>query len=113
MTSNLTSTYWGLTSPFYRICVGMHYANQALFIILATMLWAADIGTSNDEDKKLAMLAASNIVDHGISAYVQASRRSPAAADLHCSGPAPFTASITPRFPEARTVLEMTLGRFR
>ena len=32
-----------------RICVGMHFAEQALFIAIATALWALDIRPTIDE----------------------------------------------------------------
>ena len=36
----------------FRICVGRHMANNALFIDIATLLWAANISALKDEQGK-------------------------------------------------------------
>ena len=41
-------TLVGLTARSNRICVGMHFANQALFIGFATILWAMDLRKARD-----------------------------------------------------------------
>ena len=44
---------WGEIDPrAIRTCVGMHLADQSLFIIMATMLWAFDITPAVDEKGK-------------------------------------------------------------
>ena len=41
-----------IDSRAIRTCVGMHLADQSLFIIMATMLWAFDIKPAVDEKGK-------------------------------------------------------------
>ena len=38
-----------MNSLAFRICIGMHFAEQALFIGIATMLWALDMKPPIDE----------------------------------------------------------------
>ena len=38
--------------PTHRICVGRHMANNAIFINVATILWAANITALKDEAGK-------------------------------------------------------------
>ncbi|KAI0698160.1 cytochrome P450 [Cytidiella melzeri] len=72
-----------------RICVGMHFANQALFIAVATILWALDIHPSVDESGNAIRPSCTDWIDTGVVV-----------------GPAPFPCSLTPRFPGARSILE-------
>jgi hypothetical protein len=39
-----------MNSFLISICVGMHFANQTLFINIATILWALDIKPTTDKD---------------------------------------------------------------
>ncbi|KAF9557275.1 cytochrome P450 [Agrocybe pediades] len=72
-----------------RICVGFNFANQSLFITFATILWALNIETSNDANGKPIIPDKNDFLDAGVVV-----------------GPMPFKCKITPRFPEARQVLE-------
>lgn len=53
-----------------RICVGMHFANQQLFIAIATILWAADIRAQVDEAGKPMYPSANDVIDKGIVVWV-------------------------------------------
>ncbi|KAI0792996.1 cytochrome P450 [Irpex lacteus] len=70
-------------------CVGLHFANHALFIVIATILWAADIQPPVDKDGNVVLPDANDCVDAGVVV-----------------GPAPFNCRIKPRFPEAQAILE-------
>ena len=59
-----------LTSFPARICVGMSFANQALFISVATMLWALDIRNERDEAGEEVVPDPDAFVDEGIAVYV-------------------------------------------
>ena len=48
-----------------RICVGMHFANQALFIGIATILWALDIRRARDADGGETVPDPAALVDAG------------------------------------------------
>ena len=45
----------------------MYFADQSLFIMIATLLWAADIGAKIDQDGNENLPSASEFVDRGIS----------------------------------------------
>ena len=51
----------------YRICVGMHFANQALFINFATILWAMDISKALDEQGQEITPDSNNLIDTGVA----------------------------------------------
>lgn len=53
------------THANHRICPGMYYANQALFIGLATMLWAFDIQPCLDEKGEAILPPTDEWVDAG------------------------------------------------
>ncbi|KAI0088548.1 cytochrome P450 [Irpex rosettiformis] len=76
-----------------RSCVGLHFANHALFIAIATILWAADILPPVDENGNVVLPDANDCVDAGVVV-----------------GPAPFRCRIKPRFPEAQAILEAHLA---
>ena len=70
---HLSGMVWQvLTNPTtrVRICVGMHFANQALFIMIATALWAANIRGKVDKDGKPIKPSISDLIDRGVSMYV-------------------------------------------
>ncbi|KAI0088575.1 cytochrome P450 [Irpex rosettiformis] len=48
-----------------RICVGMHFADQALFIAIATILWAFDINPPVDENGDVVIPPTDQLVDAG------------------------------------------------
>ncbi|KAI0810997.1 cytochrome P450 [Irpex lacteus] len=72
-----------------RICPGMYYANQALFIGLATMLWAFDIQPCLDEKGEAILPPTDEWVDAGFVVR-----------------PASFDCNFTPRFSGVREILE-------
>ncbi|KAI0345584.1 cytochrome P450 [Trametopsis cervina] len=74
-----------------RICAGIHFAEQSLFISIATMLWAVNIGPAVDDKGNTITPSDIESVDTGI--FMR---------------PAPFACSFTPRFPEAPAILEHT-----
>ncbi|KAE9389979.1 cytochrome P450 [Gymnopus androsaceus JB14] len=49
-----------------RMCMGMHVANQALFIDMATILWAADINPTKDDKGNLILPSKDACVNEGI-----------------------------------------------
>lgn len=53
---------------FSRSCIGMHFANQGLFIVMATMLWAVDILPCTDESGEVVIPTASEWDYDGITA---------------------------------------------
>ncbi|KAI0681721.1 cytochrome P450 [Cytidiella melzeri] len=76
-----------------RNCPGMYFANQSLFIAIATLLWALDIRAPVDEQGNAIMPTTTDCVDLGIVV-----------------APAPFKCRITPRFPEAQAILESSIA---
>lgn len=54
----------------YRICIGMNLANQALFIDIASLLWAATIEKAIDADGKPIIPSRTDCVDEGLVVYV-------------------------------------------
>ncbi|KAI9508272.1 cytochrome P450 [Russula earlei] len=71
-----------------RTCVGKHAANDVLFITMATVLWAARLDRPCDEDGEEVPLDTETFVDSGMTFR-----------------PLPYTCKITPRFPEALSLL--------
>ncbi|KAI0700081.1 cytochrome P450 [Cytidiella melzeri] len=76
-----------------RNCPGMYFANQSLFIAIATLLWALDIRAPVDEEGNAVMPNTTDCVDLGIVV-----------------APAPFKCRISPRFAEAQTILESSIA---
>ncbi|RPD67493.1 cytochrome P450 [Lentinus tigrinus ALCF2SS1-7] len=76
-----------------RICVGLNFANQALFINFAAILWAMDISKAVDATGREITPDPNDLVDAGVVV-----------------GPAPFPCKMTPRFSEVERVLERELG---
>ncbi|KAI0066989.1 cytochrome P450 [Artomyces pyxidatus] len=73
-----------------RVCPGKHLANDSLFVDVAVLLWACTFEPARDEHGNAIPIDIDGWVDQG--------------ATVH---PVPFSCSITPRFPEAPTLLEM------
>lgn len=48
-TARRTSLHAGIIKDNYRICIGRHIANAALFIDIACILWASNISAVKDE----------------------------------------------------------------
>ncbi|KAI0002868.1 cytochrome P450 [Russula compacta] len=71
-----------------RLCVGRHVANDSLFIDIAVMLWATKIERKKDASGMMLPLDVDGYVDCGIVVR-----------------PVPFECEITPRFPEALSLL--------
>ncbi|KAI9459465.1 cytochrome P450 [Lactarius psammicola] len=71
-----------------RACVGKHLANDSLFITIATVLWAANIERVRDQNGKEVTPDIETFVDTGMVVR-----------------PLPYWCDITPRFPEARSIL--------
>ncbi|TFK80623.1 cytochrome P450 [Polyporus arcularius HHB13444] len=76
-----------------RICVGLEFANQALFINFATVLWAMNISKAADVAGRDVTPDPNEVIDSGVVV-----------------GPAPFPCKMTVRFPEAKAVLERELA---
>ncbi|KAI0088573.1 cytochrome P450 [Irpex rosettiformis] len=72
-----------------RICIGMHFADQALFIAIATMLWAFDIKPPVNKNGDVVIPPTDQWVDAGTAV------RS-----------APFECRFSVRSSDAQTVLE-------
>ncbi|KAI0277783.1 cytochrome P450 [Russula brevipes] len=71
-----------------RFCVGNHSANDALFISIATLLWATRLERARDASGKEVPLDTETLVDTGLVFY-----------------PLPYTCKITPRFPDVPSIL--------
>lgn len=71
-----------------RVCVGRHVSDNSLFINIATMLWASKIERKRDASGQLIPLDVDGFVDEGLVVR-----------------PVPFECEITPRFPEALSLL--------
>ncbi|KAA1470672.1 cytochrome P450 [Dentipellis sp. KUC8613] len=72
-----------------RICIGRHAANNSLFIDIAMMLWAMNIEQGVDDQGRPLPFDLNGFVDHGLVVR-----------------PVPFECKITPRFPEAVSLLQ-------
>lgn len=90
----------------YRICVGRHLANNALFMSMAMLLWAMNIERAKDADGNLIPVDINKCEDHGIVVYVFP------LVNLYnhlchlSSAPVHFMPKISPRFPEAAEIVE-------
>jgi len=71
-----------------RICVGRYMANNSIFINIATILWAANIAALKDEAGKPIVPNTLETVNAGLVVR-----------------PLSFDCVITPRFPDATTVI--------
>ncbi|KAF8271997.1 cytochrome P450 [Lactarius quietus] len=71
-----------------RLCVGRHVANNSLFIDIAILLWALKIERKKDATGKLLPLDVDGFVEDGLVVR-----------------PVPYECDITPRFPEAHSLL--------
>ncbi|KAI0700095.1 cytochrome P450 [Cytidiella melzeri] len=76
-----------------RNCPGMYFANQSIFIVIATMLWAFDIRAPVDQNGNAVLPNTTDCVDLGI-----------------VIAPVPFKCQITPRFREAEAILESSVA---
>ncbi|KAI0812768.1 cytochrome P450 [Irpex lacteus] len=76
-----------------RICPGMHFAVQELFIALAVTLWAFDIQPPVDEKGKAVLPPTNKWVDATIVVR-----------------PAPFGCKFSPRFPAVQDILEASVA---
>ena len=54
-----------------RACVGKHLANEALFIDIATVLWAANFERAIDQDGKEVHIDTETFLDTGIILYAR------------------------------------------
>ncbi|KAE9386851.1 cytochrome P450 [Gymnopus androsaceus JB14] len=71
-----------------RMCMGMHVANQALFINMATILWAADIKPTKDDKGSPILPSKDACVDEGLVVR-----------------PVAFPCTITPRTADAMAMV--------
>ena len=93
-----------------RICIGRHVANNSLFLNIATILWAMNIERETDEKGNVVPLDVDGCVDHGLVVYVSDLILNlwRASSVLHFfRGPMPFQCKVTPRFPDAVSILEL------
>ncbi|TDL16829.1 cytochrome P450 [Rickenella mellea] len=77
-----------------RICVGMNVANQALFIDIASILWAVNIEKAVDANGKLIIPSRTECVDEGLVVR-----------------PVPFKCKITARSSDVPAMLEMAKAK--
>jgi len=84
-------------------------ANDALFINIATVLWAANISARKDEAGKPIL---PNMLEATPGLAVLASSHSPLqhfmTFSLSSRHPLPFDCVITPRFPEVKGIVAQT-----
>nr|F1SY62.1 RecName: Full=Cytochrome P450 monooxygenase 58 [Postia placenta Mad-698-R]BAK09406.1 cytochrome P450 [Postia placenta] len=71
-----------------RICIGMHVANQALFIDIAALLWAFNIEAPTGPDGNPILPSRTDFVDEGL-----------------VFRPAAFRCKVTPRIDDVATML--------
>lgn len=71
-----------------RACVGKHLANDSLYITIATVLWAANLERVRDQHGEEVTPDTETFFDAGMIVR-----------------PLPYQCGITPRFPEARSIL--------
>ncbi|KAF4621791.1 hypothetical protein D9613_012201 [Agrocybe pediades] len=72
-----------------RMCVGWNFANQTLFITIASILWALIIEAEKDNNGNAIIPPKEEFVDRGV-----------------IMAPAPFKCTVTERFPGAKELLE-------
>ncbi|PPQ98476.1 hypothetical protein CVT26_013877 [Gymnopilus dilepis] len=80
-----------------RICAGYNYANQMLFITIATILWALNIENAKDVNGQPIIPPRHDFIDSGVVVCVSFS-----STDI----PVPFECEISERFSGALSVLE-------
>jgi hypothetical protein len=92
-----------------RVCVGKHVANNSLFIDFAMMLWACTIEPGKDEKGNVIPIDVDGCIEDGLVVWVflrttivEPSRLTVLMAARR---PVPFKVDISPRFPEAVTLL--------
>ena len=95
--------------PSYRICVGKDVANAALFINIATILWASNIEAATVADGHPIVPSREDFSDGGIVMCVIFLPRLVQAYHDTSSRLAPFRCSLNPRAPEVHHMVHMTL----
>ena len=93
-----------------RACVGKHAANDALFVSVATVLWAMRLERARDESGEEVPLDTETAVDSGMVMYAGVSYLPtpcfrPSTDAFVSSRPVPYRCNAVPRFPEARSLL--------
>ena len=92
-----------------RVCVGKHVANNSLFIDFAMMLWACTIEPGKDEKGNVIPIDVDGCVEDGLVVWVflRSTIVGPSRliVSLAARRPIPFKVDISPRFPEAVTLL--------
>ncbi|KAI0066947.1 cytochrome P450 [Artomyces pyxidatus] len=71
-----------------RVCAGKHVANDSLFVNIAVVLWACTLEPAKDDRGEAIPIDVDGWIDVGLVVR-----------------PMPFGCSITPRFPEALSIL--------
>ena len=89
-----------------RVCVGRHMANDSLFILTARILWAATLQCAKDENGKEVPPDTSAFSEMGVirSVLFPVDRFGTSLILLYSRSP-PFDCIISPRFPEAQSIL--------
>ncbi|KAL0573579.1 hypothetical protein V5O48_008375 [Marasmius crinis-equi] len=86
---------WNVTFGYgSRICPGRYVANSFLFVNIASILWAANISPEKDVQGKCIPPDTSDAAALNDGIFLK---------------PRPFKCCITPRFPEAKEVLEQIM----
>ena len=92
-----------------RVCVGKHVANNSLFIDFAMMLWACTIEPGKDEKGNVIPIDVDGCIEDGLVVWVflRSTIVGPSRliVPLAARRPIPFKVDISPRFPEAVTLL--------
>ena len=92
-----------------RVCVGKHVANNSLFIDFAMMLWACTIEPGKDEKGNVIPIDVDGCIEDGLVVWVflRSTVVGPSRliVPLAARRPIPFKVDISPRFPEAVTLL--------
>ena len=90
-----------------RVCVGKALANDSLFINSARILWAATLDCARGENEKELRPDTNAFLDKGVITLVllPIDQFWDVTELLECRHPAPHDCIITPRFPEALSIL--------
>jgi cytochrome P450 len=90
-----------------RICPGRHMADNTLFINIAVLLWASKFERKKDGSGRPLPLDMDGWVDVGVVVLAEfiTCRYVDANVGVFCRRPVPFEFEVTPRFPEAPTML--------
>ena len=92
-----------------RSCLGRQVANDSLFINVVLMLWSMNIECATDSEGNPTPIDIGESVGHGLM-YVMIFFNSVKYSQHQSRRPAPFQCKVTPRFPDAISMLDSAKG---